>query len=173
MKTAPILLAAALAASAAPDKAPRDLAEPDRQAALDLLAEITGEIREARSGRHGGAAGTFHAAAASPETALEFWLKCVEKVDFEERNKDSQDFRASRRRPDRRLDVRRQGVERDFRGDHGVGRRHGGSGLSGAANRDREMGRPVPYAGTTRIRFEGFPAAGSQAPGATPKVFPW
>jgi len=104
MKPAPILLAAALAASAAPEEAPRDLAEPDRQAALDLLAEITGEIREARSGRHGGAAGTFHAAAASPETALEFWLKCVEKVDFEERNKDSQDFREWRRRQDRRLD---------------------------------------------------------------------
>lgn len=95
MTRVPCLLA--LFAIALPAAA-ESLSDSDRQ----LLLERLNAIKDAAEGKVGGRISTaltaFRAAMVSNEAAIELYLKCIEKLDFEDRNRSSQDFREWKRR---------------------------------------------------------------------------
>lgn len=68
----------------------------------ELLLERLKALKEAAEGRKGGRIGlalaAFRPAVASSDAAIELYLRCVEKLDFEDQNRKSQDFREWKRR---------------------------------------------------------------------------
>lgn len=95
MSRLPWLIAAlALAAQATA----QPLSDSDRQ----LLLERLNSIKDAAEGRVGGRIATalaaFREAMASNEAALALYVKCIEKLDFEDQKRSSQDFREWKRR---------------------------------------------------------------------------
>ncbi len=101
MRTHPALLATLLAIGTLHAE---PLTEADRQALIDQLDSLRGEAGEHASKRLQGAASDFAAAMRSEEAAMALYLKCVEKVDFEERDRSHTDFREWKRRNKDRLD---------------------------------------------------------------------
>lgn len=82
----------------------QDLSEVDRQLLLDKLQEIQESANSAAKSRFGTAVSAFKAAASSDVAAHELWLKCVEKVDFQDEAKKTSDFREWRKRHKDRTD---------------------------------------------------------------------
>lgn len=80
------------------------LSQADRQALIEQLDTLRGEAGAQASKRLQGAAGDLAAAMMNEQAAVELYLKCVEKVDFEERDRDHADFREWKRRNKDRLD---------------------------------------------------------------------
>lgn len=79
------------------------LSESDRQ----LLLERLDAIKDATDGRTDArvkiAIKAFRAAMASEEAALELYIKCIEKLNFEDQNRSSQDFREWKRKQKEKL----------------------------------------------------------------------
>ena len=95
--TVPILLLAAPVLHADP------LSEADREALIEKLDNLRDTAQKTAMSRIGSAAQAFKAGMASDDAAVALYLKCVEKVDFEDRNRSSQDFREWKRRQEDRL----------------------------------------------------------------------
>lgn len=94
----------ALLLSAAPLVSHADpLSQADREALIEKLDNLRDSAKEKAMGRIGLAMSAYRAAMASDEAAMEFYLKCVEKVDFTDQNKSTQDFREWKRRQEDRL----------------------------------------------------------------------
>lgn len=79
------------------------LTEPERQALLDQLEALENAAQNSKDARIRAAAGAFRSALESPQSAIEFYEKCVEKVDYIDRGRDSQDYREWKRRNRERL----------------------------------------------------------------------
>jgi hypothetical protein len=79
------------------------LSEADREALIEQLDNLRDNAKEKAMGRIGTAAAAFRAAMASDEAAVDLYLKCVEKVDFEDRKRSAQEFREWKRRQSDRL----------------------------------------------------------------------
>lgn len=94
-----LLLGALLAGPVAGDS----LSEAERQALLEKLDELRDGAKSRADNRHAAAKGAFRAAIESPSAAVAFYLQCAEKIEFEEQNRDSQDFREWRRKQEERL----------------------------------------------------------------------
>lgn len=74
------------------------LSEADRQALLEKLKEVQEGAGGRAEKRAGSALSAFRAAIGSDDRAHELYLKCVEKVRFEDEKKSAQDFREWKRR---------------------------------------------------------------------------
>ena len=87
--------------------APPSQAEPLNAADRQLLLEKLKELKEAAEGRKGDRIGValaaFRPAMSSADAAIDLYLKCVEKLDFEDQHRKSQDFREWKRRQKDRL----------------------------------------------------------------------
>lgn len=82
----------------------QELTEVDRDLLLDKLKEIQQSANNAAKGRFASAVTAFRAAAESDVAASELYLKCVEKVDFQDEAKKAKDFREWRKRHKDRRD---------------------------------------------------------------------
>lgn len=89
------------------------LSQADREALIEKLDDLRNNAKEKAMGRIGTAAAAFRAGMASDEAAVELYLKCIEKVEFEDRKRSSQEFREWKRRQDDRL--KDEGLRRSLR----------------------------------------------------------
>ena len=80
------------------------LSEVDRQVLLERLKSLQEGAGGRAKERAGSALAAFRTAAGSDDRAHELYLKCVEKVRFEDKKKSSQDFREWKRRHNDRGD---------------------------------------------------------------------
>jgi hypothetical protein len=74
------------------------LSEPEREALVDKLNALRETAATNVQTRFSAATSAFKQGMSSNSAALELYLKCVEKVDFEEKNRSGQDFRDWKRR---------------------------------------------------------------------------
>jgi hypothetical protein len=74
------------------------LSEPEREALMDKLETLRDAAQTNVSSKFNGATAAFKQGMSSNSAALELYLKCVEKVNFEEKNRNGQDFRDWKRR---------------------------------------------------------------------------
>ncbi|MGJ8644187.1 MAG: hypothetical protein ACSHX9_12330 [Luteolibacter sp.] len=81
----------------------QELSDVDRETLLERLEKIRETADSTADSRFRTAISAYRAAMVSNDTAIDFYLKCVEKVDFEDRNKDSGDFRDWKRKHSDRL----------------------------------------------------------------------
>jgi len=79
------------------------LSQADREALIERLAKLHDSAREKALGRIGTAIAAFRAGMASDDAAAELYVKCVEKVEFEDRRRSSREFREWKRHQDDRL----------------------------------------------------------------------
>jgi hypothetical protein len=79
------------------------LSESDRQLLLERLEKLQAAAEGRASSRIGVAVSAFRNAVGSEAAALALYLKCIEKEDFEEQRRRSQEFREWKRRQDERL----------------------------------------------------------------------
>jgi hypothetical protein len=79
------------------------LSPADREALIERLDKLRDTAREKALGRIGSAAAAYRTAMASDEAAAELYLKCVEKVEFEDRQRSSKEFREWKRHHDDQL----------------------------------------------------------------------
>jgi len=100
MKHLVAILSCTLCASAFADG---PLSEPDRETLLEKLATLREAAKTNITTKFNGATTAFNKGMASNTAALDLYLKCVEKVNFEDQNRSSQDFREWKRR-NRRLE---------------------------------------------------------------------
>lgn len=98
------LLATVTLLAAAPLCHADPLSEADKQALIEKLEALRDNVKSKALSRMGAAVQAYRAGMASDDAAMELYLKCVEKVDFEEQNKSSQDFREWKRRQGDRLE---------------------------------------------------------------------
>lgn len=98
--TNPLALALALAVltpAAAQDTA-EPLSESERLTLVDQLDSLRSEAQSRAENRFENANAAFRNAVQSHDAAVELYEKCVEKVDFEDRDRKAADFREWRRR---------------------------------------------------------------------------
>ncbi|MEP2777172.1 MAG: hypothetical protein ABJQ29_15135 [Luteolibacter sp.] len=100
MKT--LILAAAFAAAFSPIHA-QELTDVDRETLLDRLEKIRETANSTADSRYRNAITAYRAAMASNDAAIDFYLKCEEKVNFEDLKKDNSDFRDWKRKNDTKL----------------------------------------------------------------------
>jgi hypothetical protein len=100
MKRQLVLTCVALCATAFADS---PLSEPEREALMEKLETLRQAAKSNVATRFSGATSAFKQGMASNSAALELYLKCVEKVNFEEKNRSTQDFREWKRKT-RRLE---------------------------------------------------------------------
>lgn len=79
------------------------LSAADREALLENLEKLRNNVDAKVDSRFGSASAAFRAAMISDEAALDLYLKCIEKVDFTDRDRKPADFRDWRRRESDRL----------------------------------------------------------------------
>jgi len=79
------------------------LTASDRQLLLERLANLKKAAEGQNSTRVAGAIAPFRAAMTSNDGAIALYLKCIEKLDFEEKDRSSQDFRSWKRRQNDKL----------------------------------------------------------------------
>lgn len=79
------------------------LSEPEREALIDKLKTLRETAVTNVNSRFSAATSAFKTGMASNSAALDLYLNCVEKVNFEEKNRSGQDFREWKRK-NRRLD---------------------------------------------------------------------
>jgi len=86
---------------------PRLLADPltqaDREVLLEKLEKIQASSDAKVAAKYRSAVAAFRSAATSEEAAMELFLKCTEKVQFEDQHKKSQDFREWKRKEEAHL----------------------------------------------------------------------
>ena len=92
-----------LAGFASPLKAD-SLGSDDRELLLEKLASLKSAAEERKGGRIGVALAAFRPAIGSADAAIELYLNCVEKLDFDDQHRKSQDFREWKRRQKDHLD---------------------------------------------------------------------
>lgn len=83
--------------------AAEDLSESDRQLLIERLEKLREAVESRSKGRIAVAVAAFRGALGSDSAALDLYLKCVEKVDFEDQHRKGQDYRDWKRRQDGRL----------------------------------------------------------------------
>jgi hypothetical protein len=88
---------------AAPVLRAESLSEADREALIEKLDKLRDTAREKAMGRIGAAAAAYREGMASDEAAAELYVKCVEKVEFEDRQRSSKEFRDWKRHHDDQL----------------------------------------------------------------------
>lgn len=88
---------------AAPSLRAEPLSEADREALIERLTKLHDSAREKAMGRIGIAIAAFRTGMASDDAAAELYVKCVEKVEFEDRRRSSREFREWKRHQDDRL----------------------------------------------------------------------
>lgn len=74
------------------------LSQADREALLEKLDSLRDNAKAKAASRMGSATSAFRAGMASDDAAVELYLKCVEKVEFEDQKRSAQDFREWKRR---------------------------------------------------------------------------
>ncbi|MGE9269105.1 MAG: hypothetical protein ACQKBY_13515, partial [Verrucomicrobiales bacterium] len=74
------------------------LSEVDRQLLLEKLKEVQESARQTTLDRFDNALQAFKSAASSEAATHDLYLKCVEKVNFDDQNKKTQEFREWKRR---------------------------------------------------------------------------
>lgn len=74
------------------------LSDADREALLESLEKIRDAANSSVDARYRLALAAYRNAMGSDDAALDFYLKCVEKVDFEDQKKKDADFREWRRK---------------------------------------------------------------------------
>jgi hypothetical protein len=74
------------------------LSSADREALLDSLDKLKGAAEGKRDTRIRAALSAFRSASGSDEAAMELYLNCVERVNFEDQNKKAADFREWKRK---------------------------------------------------------------------------
>lgn len=79
------------------------LSQADREALIEKLDTLRDNAREKAMTKIGAAAAAFRAGMASDEAAVKLYLECTEKVEFQDRQRSSQEFREWKRRQDDRL----------------------------------------------------------------------
>ncbi len=79
------------------------LSPADREALLERLEQLRNASDSRIDARFRQAIAAYRSAMTSEEATFAFYMKCVEKVDFEDQNRRAQDFREWRRRNDERL----------------------------------------------------------------------
>lgn len=89
------------------------LSQADREALIEKLDALRDNARAKAMTKIGSAAAAFRAGMASDEAAVKLYLECVEKVDFADRQRSSQEFREWKRRQDDRL--KDEGLRRSLR----------------------------------------------------------
>ena len=82
---------------------PEPLRDQDRTVLIEQLDNLRKRAAENATERFTGASGAFRQAVTSNEAAIELYVRCVEQVDFKERERDSSDFREWRKRNKDRL----------------------------------------------------------------------
>ena len=79
------------------------LTASDRQLLIERLANLKKAAEGQNNARVSAAIAPFRAAMTSNDGAIALYLKCIEKLDFEEKDKSSQDFRNWKRSQDDKL----------------------------------------------------------------------
>lgn len=79
------------------------LRDADRETLMERLKEIQDQRDAGVATRFRAAVAAYRAASTSDTEAIDFFLKCTEKVEYEDRYRKSQDFREWRRRDEGRL----------------------------------------------------------------------
>lgn len=79
------------------------LSDSDREALLERLENLSATASERVDARFRSAMSAFTSAMNSEDAAYELYMKCVEKVDFEDQKKKNVDFREWRRKEDEKL----------------------------------------------------------------------
>lgn len=79
------------------------LSDADREALLERLDSLKAAAVERTDARFRAAVAAYTAAMASDDAALDLYLKCVEKVDFEDQKRKQGDFREWKRKKDEEL----------------------------------------------------------------------
>jgi hypothetical protein len=95
MRIAATLLCAALTVSAARSE---PLSAADREALIESLENLRASANERVDARFRAAINAYRPAMASNEAAIDFFLKCEEKVNYEDQNKKTSEFREWKRR---------------------------------------------------------------------------
>ncbi|MFT4175373.1 MAG: hypothetical protein QM627_01845 [Luteolibacter sp.] len=102
MKYSPLLIFSAL--SLAPHLLhAQELTPADREALLSRLEALENGIDQRVDARYRQAVAAYREAMSSEEAAFSFYLKCIEKVEYEDQKKKTQDFREWRRKEDANL----------------------------------------------------------------------
>lgn len=84
-------------ASAAP------LSDADKEALLERLDALKKEALERTDARFRAGVGAYSSAMSSDDAALELYLKCIEKVDFDDQKRKAGEFREWKRKEDEKL----------------------------------------------------------------------
>ena len=100
----PIALVLASAALMVPPCQADLLSPADREALLDKLEQIRNSVQTKATAKFGSAITAFRNAMGTPETTVALYLKCVEKVDFTDRDRKPAEFRAWKRQQDDQLE---------------------------------------------------------------------
>ncbi len=79
------------------------LSSADREALLDSLDKLKDTAEGKRDGRIRAALSAFRSASTSDKAAMELYLNCVEKINFEDQNKKPADFREWERKESDKL----------------------------------------------------------------------
>ncbi|MFT3991039.1 MAG: hypothetical protein QM680_06470 [Luteolibacter sp.] len=81
----------------------QELTSSDKEALLSRLETLENGVDQRVDARYRMAVSAYHEAMASEESAYAFYIKCVEKVEYEDQKKKSQDFREWKRKDDENL----------------------------------------------------------------------
>ncbi len=100
MRLPTVLICAALATTSARSE---PLSSADREALLEALERIRESADAKVDARFRTALAAYRTAAASDDEAISLFLKCTEKVNFEDQQKKSSEFREWKRKEDERL----------------------------------------------------------------------
>ncbi len=90
-------------AASAPQGWSQALSDVDREALLERLENLSDTASQRVDARFRSAMSAFASAMNSDEAAYDLYIKCVEKVDFEDQKKKNLDFREWRRKEDEKL----------------------------------------------------------------------
>ena len=100
-----LILAAATLGMASVSAQEKSLSETDRELLLEKLKEIQETSNSAVIGRFGVAMAAFKEGMQSDTTAHDLYLKCIEKVRFEDEAKKTNEFREWKRQHKERTDT--------------------------------------------------------------------
>lgn len=98
VKTQVIVIGAALCLMSARQVKSEPLSSADREALLESLERLREDADSKVDARFRLAIAAYREAMASEEAAMEFYLKCIEKVDFDDQQKKNADFRDWKRK---------------------------------------------------------------------------
>ena len=100
MKIPIVLLCAAFMSQSARAE---NLSDADREALLDNLEKLRDAVSSKQEGKYNVALAAFRSAMSSDEAAIELYLNCTEKVNYDDQQKKSQEFREWKRKESEKL----------------------------------------------------------------------